>query len=193
MLKNLAVLAVAVAALALGAPAATADAPSYDCRLRSVQQDDVTGSAYRGVLAGVIVHAEDSAVSIRCRVEVNGVTQAQTPVGSGTTVAATHQEVSFAVGGSDVVRLCADHSSGHGSGTTCIIIVAPQIPPQILYDTIDALAAEVFQIIHNSFICSLLKLLAGNYSGVLVINSQGDVYLNGEPQWDCPPYDIVWD
>ncbi|HVF04827.1 MAG TPA: hypothetical protein VNA20_08310 [Frankiaceae bacterium] len=190
MLKNLAVSTVAAAALALGAPAATADAPVYDCRLRSVQQDDVTGSAYRGVLAGVIAHDADSALSIRCRITVNGVTQAQTPVGSGTTVAATHQEVSFAAGGSDVVQVCADYSSGHGSGTTCITVGIIQIPPQEVYELFDNAPPPNW---YDSVVCPALKTLAGNHGGVLVVNGQGDVYVNGEPLWDCPPYDVFWD
>lgn len=38
--------------------------------------------------------------------------------------------------------------------------------------------------------CAVLKALAGSYAcGTIVINSQGDVYVNGETQYDCPPYD----
>ncbi|HVF04825.1 MAG TPA: hypothetical protein VNA20_08300 [Frankiaceae bacterium] len=192
MLKNLAVSTVAVAALALGTPAATADAPVYDCRLRSVQQDDVTGSAFQGVLTGVIAHADTSTVSIRCRITVNGVTRAQTPVGSGTTVAATHADISFAAGDTDAVQVCADYSSGHGSGTTCVTVGIIQVPLQEVYDAVDDVYGWLIWG-EGLTLCSVLQDLAGNYAGVLVINSQGDVYLNGEPQYDCPPYDIVWD
>lgn len=35
--------------------------------------------------------------------------------------------------------------------------------------------------------CDLLKLLPGGY-GPVVINSHGDVYVDGKLFWDCPPY-----
>ena len=37
--------------------------------------------------------------------------------------------------------------------------------------------------------CPALAAMAGSY-GVVTINSQGDIYVDGEPTWDCPPYDI---
>ncbi|HWL37812.1 MAG TPA: hypothetical protein VNQ77_16620 [Frankiaceae bacterium] len=39
--------------------------------------------------------------------------------------------------------------------------------------------------------CDLFPLAQGDY-GVFSVNSQGDVFLLGEPFWDCPPYDL-WD
>ncbi|HVF04250.1 MAG TPA: hypothetical protein VNA20_05370 [Frankiaceae bacterium] len=38
-------------------------------------------------------------------------------------------------------------------------------------------------------ICAVLKLFAGRWFGVVVITSQGDVYVNGAPLYECPPYD----
>jgi hypothetical protein len=38
--------------------------------------------------------------------------------------------------------------------------------------------------------CPVLASLAGDY-GAIVINAQGDVFVAGEPFWDCPPYDLV--
>ncbi|HVF06935.1 MAG TPA: hypothetical protein VNA20_19010 [Frankiaceae bacterium] len=192
MLRKLAAAAVAVGALALNASPAMADPPTYDCRLRAVQQDDVTGSTYEGVLAGVIVH--DSAVTIRCYITVNGVQADTTPTGTGTGVAVTQKQVSFLAGDTDTVRLCIQWSAGTG-GTTCVPVVPPQVPPQVVYDTIDGVLWQVWPIVPS--ICPYLKRLAGTWGTppgpVVFINSQGDVYVDGEPQWDCPPYDIVWD
>jgi hypothetical protein len=43
-------------------------------------------------------------------------------------------------------------------------------------------------------VCPVLAGLAGTYdlSPVIVvtINGQGDIFLDGEPFWDCPPYDL---
>ncbi|HWL35972.1 MAG TPA: hypothetical protein VNQ77_07240 [Frankiaceae bacterium] len=36
--------------------------------------------------------------------------------------------------------------------------------------------------------CPAFTSLAGSY-GVVTVTSQGDVYVAGEPTWDCPPYD----
>ncbi|HWL37069.1 MAG TPA: hypothetical protein VNQ77_12845 [Frankiaceae bacterium] len=38
-------------------------------------------------------------------------------------------------------------------------------------------------------ICPRLQLLAPG-AGPVVVNSQGDVFVAGEPFWDCPPYDL---
>ncbi|HVF03668.1 MAG TPA: hypothetical protein VNA20_02395 [Frankiaceae bacterium] len=184
----------AVGALALNAPAAQADVPSFDCRLRSVQQDTVTGQSFQGVLVGVIAHADPSAVSIRCYITVNGVPQsgADTGTGSGTSVATAQKDISFTAGDTDVVRICYVYTSAHGNGSGCITVGIIQVPPQVVYDTIDGALEQVWPIIDPP-ICSVLKLLAGSHAGgAVVVNSQGDVYVNNEPQYDCPPYDIVW-
>lgn len=38
-------------------------------------------------------------------------------------------------------------------------------------------------------VCVFFAAMAGSY-GPIVVNTQGDVYINSEPQMDCPPYDI---
>ncbi|HVF04242.1 MAG TPA: hypothetical protein VNA20_05325 [Frankiaceae bacterium] len=193
MFKKLALATLAVGALALNAPAAQADAPSYDCYLDASQQADVTGQTFQGVLAGVIVHADVSAsVTIRCYVTVNGVVQggADTGVGSGTGVATAQKDVSFAAGDADVVKVCAQYTSNHGSGTVCTTVGVSQIPPQVVFDTIDGALAQVWPIVDPP-VCDQLEDRAGTY-GPVYINDQGDVYVDGEPQWDCPPYDVVW-
>ncbi|HVF06743.1 MAG TPA: hypothetical protein VNA20_18045 [Frankiaceae bacterium] len=192
MIKKLAMAALAVGALALNAPAAQADAPTVDCRLRSVQQDTVTGQTFQGALGGVIAHSDPTTVTIKCRVTVNGVTAASTDTGTGVGVAATAKDISFAAGDADVVKVCADFTSSHGSGTICVTIGIIQVPPQVVYDTLDPVLDVVWGTV-DPVVCAELKKLAGSYAGgAIVINSQGDVYVNNAPQYDCPPYDIVW-
>ncbi|HVF06745.1 MAG TPA: hypothetical protein VNA20_18055 [Frankiaceae bacterium] len=188
-MKKLAMASLALSALALNAPAAQADQPTHDCRLRSVQQDTVTGQTHQGALAGVITHADTSNVSIRCRVTVNGVTVAATPVGTGPGVATTESDVSFAAGDTDVVRVCADFTSAHGSGTVCVLVGITEVPPQVVWDTLDAALGELWPLI-DPVVCEVLKQITGNHPGGVVVNDQGDVYVNGELVWDCPPYEV---
>lgn len=185
MSRRLATAALAIAALALNAPAALADAPTYECRLRWVRQGGVTGDSFGGVLAGVIVHP--GPVSLRCRVTVNGVTQGQAAA-SGDGVAVPAAEVSFTADDYAVVRVCADYTSTDGSGTTCITIGMTQNLPHVDYPP--GLMALIWRVVDPP-ICEVLKLLAPGTPPVFV-NSQGDVYVDGEPLWDCPPYDIDW-
>ena len=42
----------------------------------------------------------------------------------------------------------------------------------------------------DPIVCPLLVGVRGTYADV-TIDDQGDVYVSGEPLWDCPPYDIL--
>ncbi|HVF06934.1 MAG TPA: hypothetical protein VNA20_19005 [Frankiaceae bacterium] len=188
MSKRIATAALAAAALALTAPGALADQPTFDCRLRSVQQDTVTGGTFQGVLTALIVYA-DGPVSIRCFVTVNGVPRAQAAA-SGDRVAVAAEEVSFAAGDSDVMRLCADYTSGHGAGTWCASSGWGPFPPDFVYETLDGVLSQVWPVV-DPVVCAALKAIAPG-AGTVYVNGQGDVYVDGEPQWDCPPYDVDW-
>ncbi|HVF06936.1 MAG TPA: hypothetical protein VNA20_19015 [Frankiaceae bacterium] len=185
-------------ALALNAPVAQADVPHSNCHLRSVQQDSVTGQSFQGVLVGGIAHADPTEVSIRCWITVNGVLQTGADTGApttangskGTAVAVAQKDVSFTAGDTDVVRICYTYTSAHGNGNGCTTVGIIQVPPQVVYDTIDGALEQVWPIIDPP-ICSVLKQLAGTYGAppvVIVITSEGDIYVNGELVWDCPPY-----
>ncbi|HVF03799.1 MAG TPA: hypothetical protein VNA20_03070 [Frankiaceae bacterium] len=189
MLSRLAAAFAVMCTVVLPAPPAFADTPEFRCTYSAVRHD-VTGSLYVGVLTGIIFHADVSTVRIRCRVTVNGVTVASTSTGSGTSVATTHGVAPVWAGDTDVVRVCADFESTHtGVGTVCGSVQATQVPPRVVYDIIDGALAQVWPI-GDTPICSLPKLLAPGV-GPVVINSQGDVYVDGRPYYDCPPYDIA--
>lgn len=189
MLKSL--IAMSLAVLAYNAPAASADAPSYDCRLRSVQQDSVTGQTHEAALVGVIAHADSSSVSIRCRLTVDGVTQAATPVGTGTAVAATQGNVSFAAGETSVVRICADYGSAHGSGTVCVTISTFRVPEAFeLLSTVFQTFGSVFTDVLDPTLCPVFEDVRSGDQSVVYVDNQGDVYVFGELYYDCPPYQI---
>lgn len=186
MLRTALTAAVAAATTAFAAPAATAAHATTACVVVAADDPNVPWRRFDGYLAGFAT--ADSPVSVTCRVTRNGVTVAATPPGAGPNAAATYGAVSIPAGPDDAIEVCADVADASGSTTRCG--AAREVPPQVLYDTIDA-AYEWFWSSADLMDCELLKALAGNYGdGVLVINSQGDVYLNGEPQNDCPPYDI---
>ncbi|HVF06930.1 MAG TPA: hypothetical protein VNA20_18985 [Frankiaceae bacterium] len=189
MSKRLATALLAAAALALPAPAALADAPAYDCRIRFMQEDDVTGGGYQARVVGVIAHP-GGPVSIRCRITVNDRTVQQT-YASGDHVAVAADRFTFVASDIDVVALCADYTSDHASGTSCDTLGSTQIPPQVVYDTLESVLAQVWPVT-DPVICGVLQAVAPG-TGPVYINGQGDVYVAGEPQWDCPPYDIVWE
>ena len=59
-----------------------------------------------------------------------------------------------------------------------------------LLDTIDALLVSLEKDVIDPLVCPVLQQLQGDYAGLVTINSQGDVFIAGEPFWDCPPYDL---
>lgn len=181
MVKRIAAAFLAIVSIAVAAPAAYADQALFDCDVVAVQHEPLTGSAYWGVLSGWVAH--EGSNSINCRIEVNGVTQASSGVGVGVGVATTAKDVYFWAGDTDVVQLCADHTSGHSSGSRCITLSIMQMPPQVVYDTIDSVVAEVHQPL-----CVVLRWISGSY-GPVVIDSEGDVFVAWRPVYDCPPHD----
>lgn len=188
MLKRIAIAALAAGALALNAPAALADQPTYDCAMPTVQQDELTGQSHQGVMVVMIAH--EGPVSITCRVVVQGVTQVSVSA-SGQGLAVGARDFSYIAETYELIQLCADYTSVHHSGTTCVTLGTIQIPPQIMYDTVDSVLEQVGPILDPP-LCEALKLLAPGI-GPISINSQGDVYVDGQRRYDCPPYDIVWE
>ena len=59
-----------------------------------------------------------------------------------------------------------------------------------LLDTVADTLTEIKVSVGDPVACPVLAALAGAYTGLLLITPQGDVYLNGEAVWDCPPYDL---
>lgn len=126
-----ALLAVVTGASALtAAQPAAADAPSgVLCGLAALTNDTLTGQSYEGTVSGgPLTHADASALTIRCRVTVNGVTVAASPSVVGTAAATTEGVVAYSAGDTDVVRICTDYTSNHGSATVCDPVSTIGIP-----------------------------------------------------------------
>lgn len=85
----------------------------------------------------------------------------------------------------DLVTVCADYTSDHGSGTVCNSHSGP-FPPRVVYDTVNDALTQVWAIVDPPVCAALTPLRPG--VGPVHITSEGDVYVNGEPTWDCPPY-----
>lgn len=187
MMKSLIVLCVAV--LSYTTPAASADSPEYDCGLRSVRQDTVTGQSSQGVLYGYAVHAAD-VVSIRCDIKVNGVQAASTPTAVGRSAAVTAGDISYYAGHTDVVQVCASITTSHSSGYSCSTVGITQIPDlwEVL-STVFQSVGSVFTAILDPTLCPVFASASGEGIGPVAVNSQGDVYVADELYWDCPPYE----
>lgn len=143
MLKKLMLASLAAGALALNAPAALADNPTYDCNFNAVQQDDATGQNFEGTAYGYAYHTSGGTVTIRCYLTVNGTEVSSTPTGSGDPAAFTQGRVTFQAGDTDVVLLWAEVTA-HGTTTrTSYPTSTSQLPPQEVIDVID----DIFGII----------------------------------------------
>ena len=208
MFRKAMLAAVVAGALATGATPALADDPVYQCRFNALHQSDATGQNFEGAAWGTVDHAGGGTVSITCTVEVNGTPVSSTPTGTGTDGrAATAARVTYAAGDTDKVELCAIATAHTPPQTykTCFETTRTQIPPQEvidllidLFDQIDAALAQLFDSLNDVIeefvdgpLCAELKEHAGTYTvggSTVVITDEGDIYVDGEFIWNCPPY-----
>jgi hypothetical protein len=181
------------AVAALSVPAVAGDDSTYrgGCRWEST-----TGT----MAVAAVVYSEGTPVdnpvsaTITCAVLVNGVTQVEAPF-SGTGLVAGRSTVFVAAGETDVVTLCetVDYTSNATPTTThCHERVGPPLVPQPVVDIVNALIDLLNECACEPIdpLCQVLPLLAGTHvPDVVTIEPEGDLLLNGELFWDCPPYD----
>lgn len=183
MTRNL--LAAALAALALTAPAAHADPPQYDCRIAGYQNDTLSGPDHAGVMVGYAVHAEEGGgVPLVCSIRVNGTEEFAAP-GQGFVVA----PFTFFATDSDDVDVCATVTTNHGPETTCRETTSTQFPPQAVVDLIE----DILGLPDRTLLCQALQLVGSFFPdvpGVVEIRGDGDVVLGGALFWDCPPFEV---
>lgn len=166
-------------------PPKPADCQINHCNYRAIQQEDATGQNFEGVAWGTAGDRNGGPVSVRCYTAVNGSEVSSTPTGSGIAFAATAGRLTYSAGETDVVTFHAEVCTTRGCFTDNYETERFQIPPQEVIDAINAIVIEHI----DPALCSILDDLAGTY-GPVVINEQGDIYVDGSPEWDCPPYDI---
>jgi hypothetical protein len=176
-------LVAAAAAALLAPPAALAGPPATsDCSFQSVAQEQATGGVYEGAAAGYVVAGPADTVAVSCVLYVNGTRVATTPTGTGVGAAATAGRLTFAAGDTDVVHLCRVVTVNGSTEEICFDHYDPY--PWWLLDELWPDPTVL-----DPAVCPVLASLAGEY-GPVTVNGQGDVFVAGEPQWDCPPYDI---
>lgn len=194
-MRTIALPVLVTAALAAGAPAASAGSDSTlvgGCGFTATDNQadgQMTGEIHVAAVAWSRAQGAGPApATVTCSITVNGAAQpGAVVVASGTAAIVGAGPAAYASSSpADDVRLCerVDYT-GPGDTTptseTCAGSATPQFPPQTLPDDWwDPLVCE-----------HALAPAAGSY-GAVVVNDQGDIYVNGEPQWDCPPYDIEW-
>ena len=210
MFKKLLASSIVVGTVALGAPIAHAEHEQFDCGFNTIAQETATGGqdTFTGAAYGYVVGAPGEAVTVRCYVAVNGTEVGSTPTGSGTTAAGTAGQVTYTATDQDDVDLCIEYSTAsEGTVNTCFETTTTTFPPQAVTDLlislaeqVDAVLAQVFDTLSDlevqfvdPVLCPIFVTLGGvipDVPGVLEINGQGDVFLLGDPFWDCPPYDL---
>ena len=184
------VAALAAALVSLAAPAASADEPAFDCAFR-VSQLDVSSQPDMFAV-GFVAHGDASAVSITCSIRVDGVTVQETPTGTGVGAAVTGGRLGWWWFGGTVEGCATATVAGHPAATRCRPFASMQVPPQevidVLNDAVDVVN-DVFVDHVDPVLCDVLADV-DEPPGPVVVTEQGDVYVLGEPMWDCPPYDI---
>ena len=170
--------ALAVLGVALSAPGAFATAAhaTVDCRLLNFAEPTTTGQdVFEGAATGYIIGNPLEAVSVRCVVRVNGTVRAATATGAGTGMAVVADRMTYSATETDVVQLCAQYTTSHGSGETCFGTINIQMPPQEVVDAFDAVVGPVAQVLvdaANSLNpCVSVVNLGTCNSGVCIVNT----------------------
>ena len=188
------------AALTVGAPPALAGDDSYvegRCGFRAVSQggdETWTGMVDATVVLLSRTHGNVVAATVTCELVVDGVVR-DLASGSGAGVVAFAAPISFDASDTAVVELCTRVdflSDATPTRRTCLTSRnQSQAPTQELIDMWSWIlgSTNVVWPVVDPVVCQVLRALAPG-AGDVTINEQGDVYVGGEPQWDCPPYDI---
>jgi hypothetical protein len=172
--------------LGVAAPAARAgDDSRYlgSCGFDSLSQPTVTGDSYQYT----------GAVYATCTIEVNGVPAWSSYPASGAGAIVLADRADYTAADTDVVRLCTtvDYTSDWTpTATHCPGATNLQMPPQPVIDLIDYVVGLggwlPWQHV-DQLACPAFGALAPGADPVQV-TPEGDVYVYGERQWDCPPY-----
>ena len=199
-LRGLVAAALALVLLPLAPAHAGSSRHEGDCSFDTVSQDDVTGEdRWTGIVfATVFLYGRDHAnvvnATVTCELRVNGVTRASTS-GWGSGVVAFADTLAYTATDGDHVDMCTTVDFTSDDTPTlhhCGELTASQFPPQEVIDLLDAvfgwLAAGMFTYVDPT-VCSVLTTLAPGTPPVTIANG-GDVYVDGQLFWDCPPYEF---
>jgi hypothetical protein len=207
---------VAAAVMVMGLPMTSASADPGDtihggCSFNTDSNQTATQGQNTGVIEATAIsltsaNTPDAGASVHCKIQVNGVDAPGTQLDVHANAAGIEQgqqQITFDdQGGTLPSALCEkdDWGDGDTTGWVCQASTEITLPPQIVIDllntVIDTLNSAVLSQIDPT-ICPLLQAVGaatgGGVAGVLVIDGQGDVYINGPlalgKVYDCPPYD----
>ena len=185
-------------AAALAGPATAAGSTHHGrCAFNAFNQHAVTGSDYGGYLyAAVALRSDDVAANpvtatVTCSIRADGQTFARrAATGTGVVVVLGYDAFPW---GSESAEVCTvvDFADATPTATECVPLRTTQIPPQVVLEEVGEALDRVWRLVDPNLCPALASLAPGH--GPLVIDEQGDVSFDGEPVWDCPPYDVEWD
>ena len=149
-------------------------------------QDFLVGS----VDALVVANNPTAAITVQCDLWVNGVFNSTVLTASGTGIAVNGTAFNRPGFATDVLTLCTVVTIGGPPSTSCRNVVVVPVPPQEVQDLLNAAVDTVDGVVKqlDPAICAFLAALAPGVPGVADITPDGDVYVNGQPVYDCPPY-----
>ncbi|HVF05341.1 MAG TPA: hypothetical protein VNA20_10900 [Frankiaceae bacterium] len=192
-MKTLVVVAALTATLSPVLPAvADPGAGSFGrCGHTPVPPPDAGGGYQADLYAAVALYsttpgADPVSATVTCQARVDSAV-ADSVSESGTAAVVVHGAVAFTAPPGTFVELCTvvDYAGATPTTTYCQPWGTTQLPPQEPLELADRLLVTYA----DPVVCPAFKARAPG-AGPVFINEQGDVYVNGSPQWDCPPYDI---
>lgn len=122
--------AIAVAALGVSAPPASASHEFAHCRFAAASQFAVTGNqTWEGSATGYVAVVSGEAVSVRCVIRVSGGIRAATGWGSGSALATVVDRLTYVQAVSESAALCVQLTSSEGFRERCMGTTAwPLLP-----------------------------------------------------------------
>ena len=183
-----ALLAATLVTAALAAPASAHPAYHYagECRYWAVSAagDEHTGVAYVAVVATDAATGDPAPgvpITVRCELRIDGTAY---PAGgaSGVGAAAGAAPIRYASPPDDAHRtMCTIVTVGGDPHESCPPPTVIHIPPQH--------GDVTYWVVQAVDLASCTALVALHRRGVEGVEEDGDLHVNGEPVWDCPPYD----
>ncbi len=188
-------LALGLCAFGATPASATGESWSYrECGLSTVNPAD--DDRWVGVLDAAILvasptHNNAVGATVTCEIRIDGVPAARVS-GSGTTLVTFASPVEYHAEITDVVGVCTtvDYTSDPTPTTVdCNYGTTTQFPPQSWIDLVEYVVGVALAVATYADIpaCAAFQAMAPG-TGPVAITPEGDVSVDGEPWYDCPPY-----
>jgi hypothetical protein len=123
-------------------------------------------------------------ISVDCEMLINGVSQGVVLHAEGIGIAANAKDFSFTAEETDVVTICDHVNVGGTDYTNCADATTTELIPQPVQDALLMLDPAICMVLMELYNAGVTGV-----PGVVEMEPEGDIFVLGEPQWDCPPYD----